>query len=130
MSENFKIEIIRPDKTILKAETNQVTIPAYEGLMTILKDHISLVTFLRPGFLEVSINNQIEYFYVEEGTVEFNKNTLLVLSSTVKNKQDFTGEEVMKILEDTKKSKDNSQLSDKDKYKLSYKIEALEEINR
>jgi len=130
MSEIFKTEIISPDKTILKAETDQVTIPAYEGLMTILKDHISLVTFLRPGFLEVSTNNRIEHFYVEEGTVEFNKNTLLILSSTVKNKKDFTSEEVRKILEDTKKIKDNNQLNDKDLYRLSYKIEALEEINR
>ena len=130
MSETFKTEIISPDKTILKAETDQVTIPAYEGLMTILKDHISLVTFLRPGFLEVSTNNRIEHFYVEEGTVEFNKNTLLILSSTVKNKKDFTSEEVRKILEDTKKIKDNNQLNDKDLYRLSYKIEALEEINR
>ena len=130
MSETFKTEIISPDKTILKAETDQVTIPAYEGLMTILKDHISLVTFLRPGFLEVSTNNRIEHFYVEEGTVEFNKNTLLILSSTVKNKKDFTSEEVRKILEDTKKIKDNNQSNDKDQYRLSYKIEALEEINR
>ena len=82
MSDLFKFEIITPDQTILNSETNQVTIPAYEGLLTILKDHISLVTFLRPGFIEAYSNNKIEKYYVEEGTVEFSDNKLLILSSS------------------------------------------------
>ena len=45
MSEKFNLEIISPDQTLLNTEVKQATIPAYEGLMTILKDHISLVTF-------------------------------------------------------------------------------------
>jgi len=87
MSENFHLEIISPDQTLIKSEVKQVTIPAFEGLMTILKDHISLVTFLRPGFIEAKIENNIEKFYVEEGTVEFFKNNLLILSSTTKKKK-------------------------------------------
>ena len=83
MSDKFNIQIISPDKTILKSEVSQVTIPAYEGLMTILKDHISLVTFLRPGFIETEINNNIEKIYVEEGTVEFSDNNLLNLLASL-----------------------------------------------
>ena len=70
MSEKFNLEIIRPDRTIFNSETKEVVIPAYEGIMTILKDHIALITFLRPGFIEVEIENKLEKFYVEDGTVE------------------------------------------------------------
>ena len=85
MSEKFNLEIISPDQTLLSTDVKQVIIPAYEGMMTILKNHISLITFLRPGFIEVEIENKIEKFYVEEGTVEFFNNKLLILtSSTIK----------------------------------------------
>ena len=85
MSEKFNLEIISPDQTLVDTKVTQVTIPAYEGLMAILKDHISLITFLRPGFIEADIENKIEKFYVEEGTVEFFNNKLLILtSSTIK----------------------------------------------
>ena len=80
MAETFNIEIISPEKTLLKTETEEALIPAFEGMMTILKNHISLVTFLRPGFIETTKGDKIEKFYVEEGTVEFTRNQLLILS--------------------------------------------------
>tara|TARA_B110000881_G_C18548611_1_gene502690 strand:+ start:602 stop:994 length:393 start_codon:yes stop_codon:yes gene_type:complete len=128
MSDNFSLEIISPDKIILESKTKQVTIPAYEGLMTILKDHISLVTFLRPGFIEAEIDNKINKFYVEDGTVEFTNNKLLILSATAKNKNDFQNQDIQKILQDAKNRIINSQINDKERYLLSYKIEALQEI--
>jgi|TARA_B100000401_G_scaffold413233_1_gene333232 F-type H+-transporting ATPase subunit epsilon len=128
MSNKFNILIISPDKTILKSEVSQVTIPAYEGLMTILKDHISLVTFMRPGFIETEINNNIEKIYVEEGTVEFSDNNLLILSSTAKNKKDFSNQEAQKALEDSKSIMKSDEINDKEKYLLSYKIEALQQV--
>ena len=76
MSENYNLEIISPDQTIFNSEVKQVVIPAYEGMMTILKDHISLITFLRPGFIEVESNNKTSKLYVEDGTVEFFNNKL------------------------------------------------------
>ena len=79
MSESFNLEIISPDKTIFNSEVDQVTIPSFEGLMTILKNHISLVTFLRPGFIEIDLSNKNESFFVEDGTVEFSQNKLLIL---------------------------------------------------
>ena len=128
MSDNFKLEVISPNKTIFNADVKQVTIPAFEGLMTILKDHISLVTFLRPGFIEIDTNNKEEKFFVEEGTVEFSKNNLLILSSTVKNKKDFKNEDVEKLIEEYKSEINNVNIRDKEKYILSYKIEALQEL--
>ena len=130
MSENFNLEIISPNKTLISSETKQVIIPAFEGLMTILKDHISLVTFLRPGIIEVEINNEIEKFFVEEGTVEFSKNNLLILSSSVKNLKIFSNDEANTLLEKSKKEYSNNELSDKDKYILSYKLEILKNITQ
>ena len=128
MSETFNLEIISPDRTIIKTETNQVSIPAFEGAMMILKDHISLITFLRPGIIEVDLNNVIEKFYVEEGTVEYYKNNLLILSSTAKNQKDLTDIEISKILEHSKKEINKDEIKDKEKYILSYKIDTLQNV--
>jgi ATP synthase F1 epsilon subunit len=128
MSENFNLEIISPDKTILKTETNQVTLPAFEGLMTILKDHIPLVTFLRPGIIDVTINNKVEKFYVEEGTVEFFKNNLLILSSSAKNKKDLSVDQINSMKEETRQNI-NSSIKDKERYILNHKVSTLEEIS-
>ena len=128
MSDNFKLEVISPNKTIFNSDVKQVTIPAFEGLMTILKDHISLVTFLRPGFIEIDTNNKEVKFFVEEGTVEFSINNLLILSSTVKNKKDFKNEDVEKLIEKYKSEFNSVNIRDKEKYILSYKIEALQEL--
>tara|TARA_B100001093_G_C26244963_1_gene766011 strand:- start:132 stop:524 length:393 start_codon:yes stop_codon:yes gene_type:complete len=130
MSEKFNLEIISPDQTLIKTETSQVVIPAFEGVMTILKDHISLVTFLRPGFIFAETLNGKKEFYVEEGTVEFSKNNLLILSSTAKNKKDISSEKANKMLEEAKKLITKNDLKDKDKYVISYKIEALKQINQ
>ena len=88
MSEDFNIEIIRPDKSILAKKVDEAILPCFEGQVTILKDHIPLITFLRPGVLEVGKNDK---YYVEEGTVEFFENKLLILSSTIYRCVDFDG---------------------------------------
>ena len=129
MSDLFKFEIITPDQTILNSETNQVTIPAYEGLLTILKDHISLVTFLRPGFIEAYLNNKIEKYYVEEGTVEFSDNKLLILSSSAIKLEKLNREKIDKMISESKSLLQNTEIKDKEKYILSHKIDTLQQIN-
>jgi F-type H+-transporting ATPase subunit epsilon len=129
MSENFNLEIISPDQTLLNAEVKQVTIPAYEGMMTILKDHISLITFLRPGFIEIETDKKITKFYAEDGTVEFFNNKLLILSSSAIQVEKLTKDTVEKMLEESKVLLQNSKIKDKEKYILSYKISSLQEIN-
>ena len=76
MSEKFKVEIVRPDNKIFSEESDEVTLPCYEGQLTILKDHIPFITFLRPGIVEISKKNK---FFVEDGTIEFYENNLLIL---------------------------------------------------
>ena len=129
MSDLFKFEIITPDQTILNSETNQVTIPAYEGLLTILKDHISLVTFLRPGFVEAYLNNKIEKYYVEEGTVEFSDNKLLILSSSAIKLERLNREQIDKMISESRSLLQNTEIKDKEKYILSHKIDTLQQIN-
>ena len=129
MSDKFKIEIISPEKTILKADIEEAIIPAFEGMMTILKDHISLVTFLRPGFIEINSNNKNESFFVEDGTVEFSKNKLLILTSTAINKKDLKDDIKDQIIKEAHDKMSKEGVSDKEKYIYSYKISSLEKAN-
>jgi F-type H+-transporting ATPase subunit epsilon len=129
MLEKFKLEIISPDQILLNKEANQVIIPAFEGVMAILKDHISLITFLRPGFIEVEADDIIEKFYVEEGTVEFFNNKLLILSSSTVKLEKLSKETITRMLEDSKNLLQNPETQDKDRYVLNHKLEALQQIN-
>jgi len=129
MSENFNLEIISPDQTLFNSEVKQVVIPAYEGVMTILKDHISLITFLRPGFIEVEVNNKAEKFYVGDGTVEFFNNKLLILSSSAIQVEKLAKDKIEKMIEESKILLQNLEINDKEKYILSYKINSLQEIS-
>ena len=128
MSEIFNIEIITPDLTILKSEATEVTIPSFEGQMGILKDHIPIITFLRPGIIFIK-NKREKKFFVEEGTVEFSKNNLLILTTKARDLEKFEKKEINQLIEDAEKSIINESLSDKEKYAASYKIESLKEIN-
>ena len=128
MSENFNLEIISPNEIVLKSDAEEVSIPAFEGQMTILKDHIALITYLRPGYIQVSNSNKKEAFFVEEGTVEFSKNNLLILSSTVINVKDLTGTIKENIIKNSTEKLNSSEINDKERYILSYKIESLKEI--
>ena len=129
MSDKFTVEIITPDQSILKSEASEVTIPSYEGQMGILKDHIPLITFLRPGLILIK-NQDDNKFYVEEGTVEFSNNNLLILTSTVKDLKNFDKSLINNLLEQAEKKLQDNNSTDKEKYIVSYQIDTLKEINR
>ena len=129
MSDKFTIEIITPDKTILKSEATEVTIPSFEGQMGILKDHIPLITFLRPGIIIVQNQEEKKYF-IEEGTVEFSDNNLLILTSAAKDLKIMEKNFINDLINQAEKKLKDSGLSDKDKYVMSYKIDTLKEINQ
>ena len=120
MSDKFTIEIITPDKIILKSEATEVTIPSFEGQMGILKDHIPLITFLRPGIILVQNQEEKKYF-IEEGTVEFSDNNLLILTSTAKDLKNMEKNSINDLIDQAEKKLKDSDLSDKDKYVMSYK---------
>ena len=127
MSDKFAVEIISPDRSIIKEDTTEVIIPAYEGEMGILKDHIPLITFLRPGKIKIKDIN--EEFFVEEGIVEFANNNLLILSSTAKNISEIDKGSIEAHITDAQKRMEESKVTDKEKYLLSYKINTLKNLN-
>ena len=128
MEKNFNLEIISPEKIILSEKVNSVTMPSFEGEMTILQDHIPLITFLRPGIVRIESSKASEYF-VEEGTVEFSNNTLIILSSTIIPLENVKGENLTKMIEESKALLAKENLSDKAKYIASHKIDTLSKIN-
>ena len=127
MSDKFTVEIISPDKSIMKKDTTEVIIPAYEGEMGILKEHIPLITFLRPGKIKIKDIN--EEFFVEEGIVEFANNNLLILSSTAKNISEIDKGSKEALIANAEKRMGESEITDKEKYLLSYKINTLKNLN-
>ncbi len=129
MSENFTVEIISPDKSVLKMETPEVTIPSYEGQMGILKDHISIITFLKPGLITIKHNEKEKKVFVEEGTVEFSNNILLILSSTAKILENIDKSKISEILQEAENKLKSEEISDKERYFLSHKVNTLREIN-
>ncbi len=130
MSENFVVEIISPDKSILKTEATEVTIPSYEGQMGILKDHIPLITFLRPGLIEIKESSGEKKFFIEDGTVEFSNNSLLILTSTARGLDTLDQKSIESIIQNSEEKINKDEISDKEKYLLSYKIDTLRQINK
>jgi len=129
MEQDFNLEIISPEKVLLSEKVKSVTIPSFEGEMTILSDHIPLITFLRPGIATVFSSKETKYF-LEEGTVEFSNNTLIILSSTIISLDSLTKEKISKMLEESKNELSQDNLSDKARYILSHKLDSLSRINQ
>ena len=127
MDENFNIEIVSPEKKIFAEKAKSITIPSFEGEMTILYDHISIITFLRPGI--ININENKKKFFVEEGTVEFSKNNLTILSSTIIDLESLSKDLISSMVEDSKKELNQENLDDKKRYIISHKIDCLTQIN-
>ena len=130
MSENFLVEIISPNQSVLKSEAKEVTIPSYEGQMGILKNHIPLITFLRPGLIIIKKENEEKKFFVEEGIVEFKENNLLILTSTSKSMERLDKNLLNSIEKDSVEKMNKEETSDKEKYLLSHKIDTIKEINQ
>ena len=129
MSENFNLEIILPEKILLKDQITSATIPSFEGDMTILKDHISLIVILRPGIIKIFGSKKAEYF-VEEGAVEFSNNNLIILSSTILDVKELSRDQISKMVDDCKNQLNNkSDLDDKTNYVISHKVDVLSRIN-
>ena len=130
MSEEFRVEIINPDKSFLsKDNAIEVVVPAFEGEMGILKDHISIISFLKPGIITINSKSGEEKFYVEDGIVEFKNNNLSILTSTIfdlahidKSKK----EDLLKLAEEESNKPD---INDQSKYLVDQKIEVLRSIN-
>ena len=130
MSEEFKIEIVNPEKSFLsKKDATEVVIPAYEGEMGILKDHISIISFLKPGIITIQSKSNEEKFFVEDGIVEFKNNSLSVLTSSIFNLKDVNKDKIQNLIKITEDETNKSSISDQAKFLADQKIQALRSIN-
>jgi|TARA_B100001013_G_scaffold48642_1_gene25511 ATP synthase F1 epsilon subunit len=130
MDENFKLDIISPEKTLFSDDVLMVTMPAVEGDMGILKNHINFITFLKPGIINIQLKDKSsEELYIEEGTVEFSSNILTVLSSTVFKLNELSKDLVQKMIEEADKEINSNDLTDKHKFILSHKLSVLKSIS-
>ena len=129
MEDNFKLEIISPEKIIFSEDVKMVTIPSYEGDMSILKNHISIITFLRPGIIKVQKEEtNFQEFFVQDGTVEFFKDNLVILSASAVNKKDLSKEFLDHLNKDTQDKLTNKNITDHDRYILNHKLDVLKAL--
>jgi F-type H+-transporting ATPase subunit epsilon len=130
MSEEFKIEIVNPEKSFLtKEDVIEVVVPAFEGEMGILKDHISIISFLKPGIVKIFSKSGEENYYVEDGIVEFKDNNLSVLTSSIFNIKDINKIKISELLKQAEEDSSNSEITDQDKYLVDQKIDILKSLN-
>ena len=129
MEDIFKLEIISPEKLILSEDVKMVTLPSYEGDMGVLKNHISIITFLRPGIIKVQKNDgDFKEFFVQDGTVEYFNDSLVVLSASVINVKDLSKEFVDNLNKDTQDKLTDKDITDHDRYILNHKLDIIKEI--
>ena len=130
MSEEFKVEIVNPEKSFLiKEDVSEVIVPAFEGEMGILKDHISIISFLKPGIITINAKTGEERFYVEDGIVEFKNNNLSILTSTILNLKDTKKERLKDLLKEAEDESNTKNIDDQSKFLTDQKIEVLKSLN-
>ena len=130
MSEEFKVEIVNPEKSFLvKDDVSEVVVPAFEGEMGILKDHISIISFLKPGIIKILSKSGDENYYVEDGIVEFKNNNLSILTSSIFNLTDLDKSKQQDLLKLAEEEASNPEINDQSKYLVDQKIEVLRSLN-
>ena len=130
MSEEFKVEIVNPEQSFLsKEDVTEIVVPAFEGEMGILKDHISIISFLKPGLIKIFSKSGEENYYIEDGIVEFKNNSLSVLTSSIFNIKDIKKDKVNELLKQAEENSKNSEITDQDKYLMDQKIDVLKTLN-
>ena len=129
MTDNFKLEIISPEKIIFSDNVTMVTLPSYEGDMSVLKYHISIITFLKPGIIKIQKNDgNFEEFFVQDGTIEYFNDSLVVLSESAINVKNISKEFLDNLNKDTQDKLADKNLTDHDRYVLNHKLDVLKEV--
>lgn len=130
MSEEYSVEIVNPEKSFLsKNDVTEVVVPAFEGEIGILKDHISIISFLKPGIIKIFSKSGEESFYVNDGIIEFKDNNLSILTSLILNLKETDKEKISEIQKSAEEELNKSDINDQEKYLLDQKLEVLKSIN-
>ena len=130
MSEEYSLEIVNPEKSFLsKNDVTEVVVPAFEGEIGILKDHISIISFLKPGIIKIYSKSGEDSYYVNDGIIEFKNNNLSILTSLILNLKDIDKQKISEIMKSAEEELSKSEINDQTKYLLDQKIEVLKSIN-
>ena len=130
MSEEYSLEIVNPEKSFLsKNDVTEVVVPAFEGEIGILKDHISIISFLKPGIIKIYSKSGEDSYYVNDGIIEFKNNNLSILTSLIFNLKDIDKQKISEIMKSAEEELSKSEISDQAKYLLDQKIEVLKSFN-
>ena len=130
MSEHFNIEIVNPEKSFLSKENvSEVVIPAFEGEIGILKDHIPIISFLKPGIIKVFTGTEEENYYVEDVIVEFKDNSLSILTSSIFNLKDIDNNHINNSILEAEKELSKDEIDDQKRFLLNHKVEVLKSLS-
>ena len=130
MSEEFKVEIVNPEKSFLsKEDVIEVVVPAFEGEMGILKDHISIISFLKPGIIKILSKTDEEKYYVEDGIIEFKNNNLSILTSSILNLSDIDKSKQQDLISSAEEQSKSEEINDQARYLIDQKLEVLKSLN-
>ena len=130
MSDSFNLEIVNPEKLFLSLDNvSEVVVPAFEGDMGILKDHISIISFLKPGIVKVFTGNEIKELYVEDGIIEFSENSLSILTSKVIDIKEIKKDDLSSMINEANEALKDENLDDQKRFLANQKIDVLNRLN-
>ena len=130
MNEEFKIEIVNPEQSFLvKEDALEVVLPAFEGEIGILKDHIPIISFLKPGIITIVSKSNKENYYIEDGIIEFKNNNLSILTSTIYNISDMDKSIRLNLLKQAQDELNKEEINDELRYLVGQKVEVLKSLN-
>ena len=130
MSDSFNLEIVNPEKLFLSLDNvSEVVVPAFEGDMGILKDHISIISFLKPGIVKVFTGNEVKELYVEDGIIEFSENSLSILTSRIIDLKEIKKDDLSSMINEANEALKDENLDDQKRFIVSQKIDVLNRLN-
>tara|TARA_Y100000814_G_C12208477_1_gene360464 strand:+ start:207 stop:599 length:393 start_codon:yes stop_codon:yes gene_type:complete len=130
MSESFNLEIVNPEKLFLSLDNvSEVVVPAFEGDMGILKDHISIISFLKPGIVKVFTGNEVKELYVEDGIIEFSENSLSILTSRIIDIKEIKKDDLSSMINEANEALKDENLDDQKRFIANQKIDVLNRLN-
>ena len=130
MSDSFNLEIVNPEKLFLSLDNvSEVVVPAFEGDMGILKDHISIISFLKPGIVKVFTGNEVKELYVEDGIIEFSENSLSILTSRIIDIKEIKKDDLSSMINEANEALKDKNLDDQKRFIANQKIDVLNRLN-
>ena len=130
MSDSFNLEIVNPEKLFLSLDNvSEVVVPAFEGDMGILKDHISIISFLKPGIVKVFTGNEVKELYVEDGFIEFSENSLSILTSRIIDIKEIKKDDLSSMINEANEALKDENLDDQKRFLANQKIDVLNRLN-